>query len=166
MYNKEVLSKRIKELRQKKNLTQRQLAKMANTTPTSVSAYEKGQKTPSIEVLCNIANALETSVDWLCGNKITKPIYTYADVIKSLLSALSNIEFTIIDCDDYYEYRLGEAEGIFLKMDDDVLKQFLKDYRKMESVYNDGIINDDMLNSWLNGQYLKYNIPIADNQES
>ena len=44
MYNKEILSKRIKELRQEKNLTQQQLAEKANTTATSISAYEKGKK--------------------------------------------------------------------------------------------------------------------------
>lgn len=162
MYNKDVLSKRMKELRQKKNLTQRQLAKMANTTPTSVSAYEKGQKTPSIEVLCNIANALETSVDWLCGNKITKPIYTYADVIKSLLSALSNIEFTI---DGTFDMNTS-IKWAYINICNDVLFDFFVGYRKMKAIYDDGIIDDDMLNSWLNGQYLKYNIPVADNQEN
>lgn len=161
MYNKEVLSKRIKELRQKKDLTQRQLAKMANTTPTSVSAYEKGQKTPSIEVLCNIANALETSVDWLCGNKITKPICTYADVIKSLLSALSNIEFTI---DGTFDMNT-DIKWSYINICNDVLFDFFVGYRKMKAIYDDGIIDDDMLNSWLNGQYLKYNIPVTNSKE-
>ena len=84
MYDKNMLSKRIKRLRLEKDLTQRQLARMANTTPTSVSSYEKGQKTPSIEVLCNIANALETSVDWLCGNLEFKGSYTPLDAIRIL----------------------------------------------------------------------------------
>lgn len=166
MYNKEILSKRIKELRQEKNLTQRQLAEKANTTATSISAYEKGQKTPSIEVLCNIATVLETSVDWLCGNKVSKPICTYADIIKSLLSALADIDFIIIDCDEDFEYKFGAMDGTFIDIRDNVIEQFLKDYRKIESVYNDGIINNDMFNSWLDGQYLKYNIPIADNPEN
>ena len=166
MYNKEILSKRIKELRQEKNLTQRQLAEKANTTATSISAYEKGQKTPSIEVLCNIATVLETSVDWLCGNEVSKPICTYADIIKSLLSALADIDFIIIDCEDDFEYRFGEIDGTFIDIRDKVIEQFLKEYRKMKSVHDEGIINDDMLNSWLDGQYLKYDIPIADNQEN
>ena len=79
MYDKNMLSKRIKRLRLEKDLTQRQLARMANTTPTSVSSYEKGQKTPSIEVLCNIANALET-----CGNLEFKGSYTPLDAIRIL----------------------------------------------------------------------------------
>ena len=84
MYDKNTLSKRIKKLRLENGLTQRQLERMANIAPSSVSGYENGQKTPSIEVLCNIANALETSVDWLCGNLESKGNYTPLDAIRIL----------------------------------------------------------------------------------
>lgn len=124
MYNKEILSKRIKELRQEKNLTQRQLAKMANTTPTSVSAYEKGQKTPSIEVLCNIANALETSVDWLCGNTESKGNYTTLDAIRIL----------------------AQINGQF----GDIIT-FMAQYQKMYELLSQDKITQSIFDSWLAG---------------
>ena len=127
MYNKEILSKRIKELRQKKDLTQRQLAKMANTTPTSVSAYEKGQKTPSIEVLCNIANALETSVDWLCGNLTSEGAYTFLGVIITLVQR-------------------GKQFG-------DIIN-FMVQYYKMSELLSADKISQDMFDSWLAGTAL------------
>ena len=124
MYDKNTLSKRMKELRQKKNLTQRQLAKMANTTPTSVSAYEKWQKTPSIEVLCNIANALETSVDWLCGNLESKGNYTTLDAIRML----------------------AQLDGHF----GDILN-FATQYLQMSQLLSDDRITQGIFDSWLAG---------------
>lgn len=127
MYNKEILSKRIKELRQEKNLTQRQLAEKANTTATSISAYEKGQKTPSIEVLCNIANALETSVDWLCGNLTSEGAYTFLDVIITLVQ------------------RGGQLEDII---------NFMVQYYKMFELLSADKISQDIFDSWLTGTAL------------
>lgn len=127
MYNKEILSKRIKELRQEKNLTQRQLAEKANTTATSISAYEKGKKTPTIEVLCNIANALETSVDWLCGNLISEGAYTFLGVIITLVQ------------------RGGQLEDII---------NFMVQYAKMSELLSADKISQDMFDSWLAGTAL------------
>ena len=124
MYDKNTLSKRMKELRQGKNLTQRQLAKMANTTPTSVSAYEKGQKTPSIEALCNIANVLETSVDWLCGNLESKGDYTPLDAIRIL----------------------AQLDGHF----GDILN-FATQYLQMSQLLSDDRITQGIFDSWLAG---------------
>ena len=127
MYNKEILSKRIKELRQEKNLTQRQLAEKANTTATSISAYEKGKKTPTIEVLCNIANALETSVDWLCGNLISEGAYTFLGVIITLVQ------------------RGGQLEDII---------NFMVQYAKMSELLSADKISQDIFDSWLTGTAL------------
>ncbi len=124
MYDKNTLSKRIKKLRLENGLTQRQLAKMANTTPTSVSAYEKGQKTPSIEVLCNIANALETSVDWLCGNLESKGNYTPLDAIRIL----------------------AQLDGHF----GDILN-FATQYLQMSQLLSDDRITQSIFDSWLAG---------------
>lgn len=124
MYKKEILSKRIKELRQEKNLTQRQLAEKANTTATSISAYEKGQKNPSIEVLCNIANALETSVDWLCGNTESKGNYTTLDAIRIL----------------------AQINGQF----GDIIT-FMAQYQKMYELLSQDKITQSIFDSWLAG---------------
>lgn len=124
MYDKNTLSKRIKRLRLEKDLTQRQLARMANTTPTSVSAYEKGQKTPSVEVLCNIANTLEISVDWLCGNSEFKGNYTPLDAIR-ILAQLDG--------------HLG-----------DVLN-FITQYLQMSQLLSDDRITQGIFDSWLAG---------------
>lgn len=124
MYDKNTLSKRIKKLRLENGLTQRQLERMANIAPSSVSGYEKGQKTPSIEVLCNIANALETSVDWLCGNLESKGNYTPLDAIRIL----------------------AQLDGHF----GDILN-FATQYLQMSQLLSQDKITQSIFDSWLAG---------------
>ena len=124
MYDKNTLAKRIKKLRLENGLTQRQLERMAIIAPSSVSGYEKGQKTPSIEVLCNIANALETSVDWLCGNTESKGNYTTLDAIRIL----------------------AQLDGHF----GDILN-FATQYLQMSQLLSDDRITQGIFDSWLAG---------------
>ena len=51
-------AKRIKEARQKAGLTQKQLAKIAGVAEITVSQYERGKRTPTIDQLEKIAGAL------------------------------------------------------------------------------------------------------------
>ena len=53
-----LLGTRIKEQRQRRTLTQRQLAEKVNLTPGFVSLIETGKKKPSLEVLIYICEAL------------------------------------------------------------------------------------------------------------
>ena len=62
---KELLGKRIKELRKEKGLTQEQLAETVGIEPNNLSRIEKGRNYPTPENLLKIANALNVSVDKL-----------------------------------------------------------------------------------------------------
>lgn len=54
-------------LRKKKKLSQAALGKLIGTSGDVIGRYERGDITPSIEVVSKIADALETSVDYLIG---------------------------------------------------------------------------------------------------
>ncbi len=54
-------------LRKKKKLSQAALGRMIGTSGDVIGRYERGDITPSIEVVSKIADALETSVDYLIG---------------------------------------------------------------------------------------------------
>lgn len=58
---------RIKELLNKKKMTQQQLAEIVDITPTSLSRYFKGTQEPKLSVIVKIANALDVSIDYLLG---------------------------------------------------------------------------------------------------
>ncbi len=62
-----MLSKRIRELRQARNLTQVDLAKELGVTKQSVSNWENDNIQPSIEMLIKTADFFGVSTDYLLG---------------------------------------------------------------------------------------------------
>jgi transcriptional regulator with XRE-family HTH domain len=54
-------------IRKKKGLSQADLGKMIGTSGDVIGRYERGDISPSVEVVSKIADALEVSVDYLLG---------------------------------------------------------------------------------------------------
>ena len=63
------LGLRIKEIRESKGISQRELARRLKLKQSSVSNYESGNREPSLEILVKIANILEVSTDYLLTGK-------------------------------------------------------------------------------------------------
>ena len=63
----EIFCKRIKELREEKELTQKALAEQLNTTNSAVCDWEKGRTQPDLEMLAKLACLFEVSTDYLVG---------------------------------------------------------------------------------------------------
>lgn len=58
---------RLKELRQKRNLSQKEAACHLGISGATVSAYERNIKSPSLEVLEKMATLYHSSVDFMLG---------------------------------------------------------------------------------------------------
>ncbi len=56
---------RLKEIRNKKNITQIRLSIAAEVSQETISAYESGKALPSAETLIKIADFLDVSIDYL-----------------------------------------------------------------------------------------------------
>ena len=56
---------RLKEIRNKKNITQIRLSIAAEVSQETISAYESGKALPSAETLIRIADFLDVSIDYL-----------------------------------------------------------------------------------------------------
>ncbi len=69
---KQLIGLRIYQLRKKLNITQSNLAEKANISDDSISRIERGERTPSIQSLSSIANALGVEI---------KEIFNFSDVI-------------------------------------------------------------------------------------
>ena len=74
---------RIKAAREKAGMTQEDLAAILEMSPTHISVIERGVKSPKLETLVNIANALKVSSDTLLQDVVT----CASDGIASELSA-------------------------------------------------------------------------------
>lgn len=80
-------AERIKELREKNDLTQTELAKRMNVTRSSVNAWEMGISIPSTEKIVELTLILHTTSDYLLGinNDEILPIYKYSSEEKELI---------------------------------------------------------------------------------
>ena len=61
----------LKELRRDKHLTQLDMAKHFGISQTMYSMYESGRRTMKLEMLCELADILETSTDYILGRTDT-----------------------------------------------------------------------------------------------
>lgn len=81
---------RLAELRNKKNLTRKELSFKLNIPLSTIGMYEQNRRIPKAEKLNNIANFFDVSVDYLIGNtdipQIVKNINkeTTQDIIATL----------------------------------------------------------------------------------
>ncbi len=62
-----VFSERLKDLRKTKNLSQKQLAEIFETTNSSICDWECGRSQPDLEALARIAVYFGVSTDYLLG---------------------------------------------------------------------------------------------------
>jgi transcriptional regulator with XRE-family HTH domain len=59
--------KKLAECRKAKGLSQKELAKLLNTSHSVIGKYEREEMVPSIEAAVKLANLLETTVGYLLG---------------------------------------------------------------------------------------------------
>lgn len=78
-----VFSKRFKEERKRKNLTQQELADKFHTDKSSISKYENDHSMPELPILQKYANFFGVSIDYLLGNTDER---SSADKIKKAIS--------------------------------------------------------------------------------
>ncbi len=65
----EILAKRIKGLRKRKEMTQADLAELLHVDRATIAGYELNKREPSLEILLSLAKALNVSTDYLLGNE-------------------------------------------------------------------------------------------------
>ena len=89
-----ILAKRLQELRLKNNLSQLQMGQRTNLSPSVISSYETGARTPSLENLITIATTFRVSTDYLLGLEHSGCLDTdglseeEAEAVRTLLIAL------------------------------------------------------------------------------
>ena len=62
-----ILGKRLKELREERNLTQKQISTLLGLNSVTYLHYEKAQREPPLAVLVQMAQFFDVSVDYLLG---------------------------------------------------------------------------------------------------
>lgn len=63
---------RLKELRQKKRLLQRDVAKVLNCSTPVYCRYETGEREPQFDIIKKLADYYDVTIDYLMGGEDTK----------------------------------------------------------------------------------------------
>lgn len=63
-------ARRIRQLRENANLSQKELAYILNIERTTLASYEIGRRMPDAGLLCAIADYFRVSVDYILGHDL------------------------------------------------------------------------------------------------
>lgn len=160
------LSTRIKELRISKGLTQKELAENLNVSTVSVSSYETGAKTPSLDMVINIAQKYNVSIDWLCGLSnnmaLNNHITTYKELFRLFITIFDTkyqieapVFGSIIDT-----VNTDEMSVSIILHEDPNFHSFFEKWYNISKLHLDGTIDDDLYDMWVEKQLREYDKPI------
>ncbi|MNW48781.1 HTH-type transcriptional regulator ImmR [compost metagenome] len=71
------LGNRLKRAREKKGMTQQEVADKLGVSNGAISGYERNYRDPDTEMLKKLATLYEVSVDYLTGNVVNESTATY-----------------------------------------------------------------------------------------
>ena len=86
--DQKAIGRRIKAARERKGLTQEELAEEVDLSPMHVSVIERGVKLPKLETLINIANVLDVSADVLLQDVVNNQTKLFASEASELFLRL------------------------------------------------------------------------------
>lgn len=73
-----MIGDKIRQLREEKRMTQKDLADALNITPASIGLYEQNRRNPNLELLNKIADFFNVSTDYLLHRTDDRNINIYA----------------------------------------------------------------------------------------
>lgn len=93
------LPEKLKSLRNKYSYSQKQLADKLGVSPSIVSGYETGERTPSTTILLSLSYIFNCSTDYLLGRQVSAPKYQIdtAGLTDKQINAISNLIQTITE---------------------------------------------------------------------
>ncbi len=84
----ETFGKKLRDCRENKKLSQKELASILNTSYSVIGKYERDEMTPSIEVAKKISKILDTTVGYLLGE--TEEVNLFKD--PAMLNRFNELE--------------------------------------------------------------------------
>lgn len=141
-------SERLKSLRTKNKLTQKQLAEKLEISAGSIVAYEKATKVPSIDICVKIALFFNVSMDWLCGltdDAKNYQIRNYGDAFRMIVSLHEWIGVRCIDSGSV-------IENWAIEFKDHVLIETIAAWQKVKELYDSRTIDKEIYGLWIDKQ--------------
>ena len=117
--------KMLKELRIKRQLTQKKLANAIHSTERTIQSYEANVKKPSFDALIAISNCLNISLDALTG-RVDSPVEAFASRLGSLMcnapincqDLADKLEISELNIELYLTSTLEPTTSVLVKLAD------------------------------------------------
>lgn len=110
--------KKLKDIRQKRNLTITELAEKVHVTPAAISQYESQKRQPTIDIVRELADVLNTTTDKLLGRETSnvEPVNINKNLIKIPIYGKipAGVPMEMVDesyIDDYIEMDSKQLRG-------------------------------------------------------
>lgn len=157
-----ILALRIKELRKNMHKTQAEFAEYVGCTAATLSAYENGAKSPSLEIVKNIAEKCHVSMDWLCGIDTIKneTVENYGELLKYLIKAFNNQELDVHIYEPPNEPWRTDI-NLYFSLTENIeytalFKETLDDWLAMRNLLFKEAIKQDVFDLWLEDSARKF----------
>ena len=167
---KEIVKEKLKEIRNDNKMTQKEFSDFVGISQQTLSGYENGKMFPSLEVVKDISQKCNVSCDWLLGisnqKNIKRGFETYSDIITVLISLIYTVycEFRIVsESDPYFDFDI-DLETLVIK--DDNIQKFMKEWKAIYKLKEDGTINDDLYSLWIKDKISNYDYKIKNEEDT
>lgn len=102
-----MFNERLKEARNRKGLSQKQLAKLLHMSQQAVARWEIGTSSPDPDMLRQISLVLEVSADYLLGNtnipKLDIDLYSASSALIQIEKILKDASISQTEKDDLFQ---------------------------------------------------------------
>jgi len=121
---------RLKNLRKKYQLTQKELAEKLGVSPAAIGLYEQNRRTPDIELIRKIANIFKVSTDYLINDNYSKNSCTGEELLKHIPEEYRE-SFKKLDIEQLKFVKKMADEGIDPKVLIDTMDKINEYYEKL-----------------------------------
>ena len=157
----EIFALRLKQMREKMQMTQKEFSAFLGVKQQTLSGYERGTAKPPLDIAKNISKKCNVSLDWLCGlsdrENPDEKVKKYSNIVALLLKLNTGIGIGLktIESNDAYK-----CNSSVLTIEDDILFDFINEWDKMRALKSATTIDNDVFALWIEKTLLKYNLPI------
>lgn len=123
-----IFSTRLKELRNKANLSQQELSKVIGISKSSINMYERGEREPGLETVRAFADFFDVQTDYLLGNHDDK---------RSLKEGKKYNRLIIQTVDNYRQLHGYEREQMEMLLD---WEGMYSDLEKDRTIGDEGVL--------------------------
>lgn len=130
----EIFEKRLKQMREKKAVSQKEVAEAIGVKAQTISGYESGRTKPPLDIAAKLAKYFGASLDWMSG------ICEDAGAIsnRQVLYMLRMIGYTVENSS------INAADSKYFEK----IEKYLEDSARMKKLLESGDIDQDVYDYW------------------